>query len=59
MSDDQLAILGVHWSPPEGEPFFRALTACVLDAVSSRREMQLLAAVLSGQWTDTPDPSPR
>jgi hypothetical protein len=52
MSDDQLAILGVHWSPPEGEPFFRALTACVLDAVSSRREMQLLADVLLGQWTD-------
>jgi CheY-like chemotaxis protein len=53
MSDDQLETLGVHWSPPEGEPFFRALTACVLEAVSSRREMQALAAVLAGQWTDS------
>jgi CheY-like chemotaxis protein len=52
MSDDQLAGLGVHWSPPEGQPFFHALTACVLDAVSSRREMQSLAAVLAGQWAD-------
>jgi CheY-like chemotaxis protein len=52
MTDDQLATLGVHWSPPEGEPFFHALRACVLEAVSSRRDMQLLAAVLAGQWTD-------
>ena len=51
MTDDQMATLGVHWSPPEGEPFFRALTACVLDAVSSRRDMQALANVLSHQWT--------
>jgi DNA-binding NarL/FixJ family response regulator len=53
MSDNQLETLGVHWSPPEGEPFFRALTACVLEAVSSRREMDALAAVLAGQWTDS------
>jgi DNA-binding NarL/FixJ family response regulator len=53
MSDEQLAILGVHWSPPEGEPFFRALTASVLEAISSRREMQSLAAVLATQWTDS------
>jgi DNA-binding NarL/FixJ family response regulator len=56
MTDDQLAILGVHWSPPEGEPFFRALTASVIDAVSSRREMQSLAAVLASQWTDSDSP---
>jgi CheY-like chemotaxis protein len=55
MSDDQLAVLGVHWSPPEGEPFFRALTAAVIDAVSSRREMQTLAAVLAGQWPEADD----
>jgi CheY-like chemotaxis protein len=53
MSDEQLALLGVHWSPPEGEPFFRALTACVIEAVSSRREMQSLAAMLASQWTDS------
>lgn len=52
MSDDQLTTLGVHWSPPEGEPFFHALTACVLEAVASRREMHSLAQVLAGQWTD-------
>jgi DNA-binding NarL/FixJ family response regulator len=51
MSDDQLKMLGVHWSPPEGEPFFRALTACVLDAISTRREMESLVAVLAGQWS--------
>jgi CheY-like chemotaxis protein len=50
MSDAQLQRLGVHWSPPEGEPFFRALTACVLTAISTRREMQALVAVLAGQW---------
>jgi CheY-like chemotaxis protein len=51
MSDDQLRRLGVHWSPPEGEPFFRALTACVLNAISSRRDMESLVEVLTGQWT--------
>jgi DNA-binding NarL/FixJ family response regulator len=55
MSDQQLETLGVHWSGPEGEPFFRALTACVIDAVSSRREMESLAAVLAGQWRDAGD----
>lgn len=51
MTDEQLARLGVHWSPPEGQPFFQALTACVIDAVSSRHEMRALAAVLTGQWS--------
>ena len=51
MSDDQLRTLGVHWSPPEGEPFFRALTACVLSAISNRRDMESLVAVLTRQWT--------
>jgi CheY-like chemotaxis protein len=52
MSDDQLAALGVRWSPPEGEPFFRALTACVMDAVSAHEDMEALARVLAAQWTD-------
>jgi CheY-like chemotaxis protein len=51
MSDDQLSRLGVHWSPPEGEPFFHALTACVLNAISNRRDMESLVAVLTRQWT--------
>ena len=50
MSDEQLAALGVHWSPPEGEPFFRALTAGVLDAIRAREEMRQLADTLAGQW---------
>jgi CheY-like chemotaxis protein len=52
MSDDQLAALGVRWSPPEGEPFFRALTACVIDAVSAQEDMEALTRVLAAQWTD-------
>jgi CheY-like chemotaxis protein len=51
MSEDQLTRLGVHWSPPEGEPFFRALTACVLNAISNRRDMESLVAALTRQWT--------
>jgi DNA-binding NarL/FixJ family response regulator len=51
MSDEQLGALGVHWSPPEGEPFFRALSTCVINAVSAREDMQALATVLTGQWT--------
>ena len=50
MSDEQLATLGVHWSPPEGEPFFHALTAGVLEAVTARDEMRQLADTLAGQW---------
>jgi hypothetical protein len=38
MSDEQLTTLGVDWSLPEGEPFFRALTSCVLEAVSVRED---------------------
>jgi hypothetical protein len=53
LSPDQLAALGVHWSPPEGEPFFRALTACIMDAISARRDMEALVAVLKYQWTET------
>ncbi len=55
LSPDQLAALGVHWSPPEGEPFFHALTACVMDAISARRDMQDLVAVLKHQWPQGDD----
>jgi CheY-like chemotaxis protein len=50
MSDEQMASLGVHWSPPEGEPFFRALSACIIDAISARHDMDALVAVLKNQW---------
>jgi hypothetical protein len=55
LSDEQLAELGVHWSPPEGEPFFRALTACIMDAMSARHEMDALVAVLRHQWAPPGD----
>lgn len=50
MTDEQLARLGIHWSPPEGEPFFQALTAGVLDALRRHEETQRLAAHLGEQW---------
>jgi DNA-binding NarL/FixJ family response regulator len=53
LSPAQLAALGVHWSPPDGEPFFHALTACVIDAISARRDMEGLVSVLKHQWPVT------
>jgi CheY-like chemotaxis protein len=50
LSPEQMQTLGVHWSPPKGEPFFRALTACVMNAISDRRDMEALVAVLKHQW---------
>lgn len=55
LSAEQLAALGVHWSPPEGEPFFHALTACVMEAISARRDMQSLVAALKRQWPEISD----
>jgi CheY-like chemotaxis protein len=56
LSAEQMAELKVHWSPPEGEPFFRALTACVIDAISARHEMDALVAVLRHQWPQNGEP---
>jgi CheY-like chemotaxis protein len=50
MTDEQLAALGIHWSPPEGAFFFQALTAGVLEALSLHEETQRLASMLSEQW---------
>jgi hypothetical protein len=50
MSDEDLELLGIHWSPPEGEVFFRALTAGVLQALGRHHETQRLAALLTEQW---------
>jgi CheY-like chemotaxis protein len=50
MTDEQLAQLDVHWSPPEGEPFFSALTAGVLEALKRHEETRRLAARLGEQW---------
>ncbi|MDQ1395616.1 MAG: hypothetical protein QOG64_875, partial [Acidimicrobiaceae bacterium] len=50
MTDDQLAELSWHWSPPEGEPFFLALTAGVLEAMERHAATRQLAERLSRQW---------
>jgi CheY-like chemotaxis protein len=50
MSDEQLAELGVQWAPPEGEPFFAALTAGVMRALEEHAATQGLARRLQRQW---------
>ena len=54
MSEEQLDALGVHWSPPDGEPFFEALTTGVLHALEAHATTQDLARTLRRQW---PTPS--
>jgi CheY-like chemotaxis protein len=54
MTDAQLADLGWHWSPPEGEPFFVALTAGILAALEQHAETRQLAERLSQQWPGAP-----
>jgi len=51
MTDEQLARLGVRWADPAGDhPFFRALTAGVLEALQRHEETRRLAARLTEQW---------
>lgn len=50
MSDGDLGRLGVHWSPPDGEPFFEALTAGVLRALERHEETERLGRLLAEQW---------
>ena len=50
LTDEQLEILHCHWSPPDGTPFFRALTGGVLDALAKHEKTQRLAAMLSNRW---------
>jgi len=50
LSDEQLRELGVAWSPPEGAPFFTALTTGVLSALHRHEETKRLAARLGEQW---------
>jgi hypothetical protein len=50
MDDEQLAALGVAWSPPAARPFFEALTEGVLDALRRHDQTQRLAERLSEQW---------
>ncbi len=54
MDDATVAALGCDWSPPEGQAFFAALTAAVVDALSDEEGTRRVAERLGGDWT-TPD----
>jgi hypothetical protein len=50
MTDEQLERPGVHWSPPDGQPFFQALTTGVLEMLRRHDETSRLASRLVAQW---------
>lgn len=47
MDDDTLAGLGCTWAPPEGRPFFTALTTAVVNALADHDEIRRLAERLT------------
>jgi len=51
LTDEQLESIGCSWSPPEAQPFFRALTAGVLEALAAHAQTRALARRLAPQWT--------
>jgi CheY-like chemotaxis protein len=53
LSDQALEELGCHWSPPEGAPFFAALSQGVLAALDSHAETRRLADVLRHTWQES------
>ena len=59
MTDEQLELLGIDWSPPEGEIFFRALTEGVLQALGRHEETRRLASLLGEQWAPQQEGSGR
>lgn len=50
LPDESLARLGVTWSPPEGTPFFVALTDGILDALHRHHITRRLGERLSRAW---------
>ena len=50
LSDDDIERLGVSWSPPDGQPFFEALTSGVIEAIAETPEFGELAAELAEIW---------
>ena len=50
LEDSALEALGVTWSPPEGRPFFVALTTGVLEALRRHDQTRRLAERLTDQW---------
>jgi hypothetical protein len=53
LSDEEIARLGVSWSPPEGQPFFEALTSGVIEALAETPQFGELAAELAEIWGGT------
>jgi DNA-binding NarL/FixJ family response regulator len=51
LTDDGLHALGCDWSPPEGAPFFAALSGGVLTALEAHADTRRLAAELRRTWT--------
>ena len=49
MGDDTIAALGCHWSGPEGEVFFHALTQGVVGALAKHDQTRQLAERLVGR----------
>jgi CheY-like chemotaxis protein len=54
MGDERLESIGCRWVAPEGTPFFEALTAGVLEALSATEETRALARRLAGQFGAAP-----
>ena len=50
MTDEQLAVLGCSWAPPEAQPFWAALTEGVLLALQEQAATRDLAEALAEQW---------
>ena len=58
LTDDDLAVLGCHWAPPECEPFYEALLRGVIDALNADPDTRALARQLEIEPPGTP-PSQR
>lgn len=53
LTDEQMEAIDCSWSPPEGEPFFVALTTAVLEGLARHESTQDLVAALREQhWGD-------
>jgi len=53
MDDVALTALGCDWAPPEGQVFFAALAAAVVDALADHEDTRRLAERLGGDWNNS------
>ena len=56
MDQATLDALGCRWAPPEARPFFAALTAAVLDAVSGQEHTRRLAEQIAAETPEDGEP---